>query len=79
MAGTVEIREGREMIELIAKIALVLVLIVCAALETWFDGKIKGFADGFAAAREFWRPLCDGLIDENEALKRKLKEIEDGK
>ena len=67
------------MIELIAKIALVLVLIACAAAETWFDGRTKGFADGFFAAREFWRPLCDGLIDENEALKRKLKEIEDGK
>ena len=64
------------MIELIAKIALVLVLLIAAAAETWFDGKIKGFADGFAAAREFWRPLCNRLIDENEALKRKLKESE---
>ena len=64
------------MIEIIAKIALVLALIAYAAAETWFDGNIKGFADGFAAAREFWRPLCDRLIEENEALKRKLKESE---
>ena len=62
------------MIVIIAKIALVLVLLFCAAAETLFDGKSKGFADGFAAAREFWRPLCHRLIDENEALKRKLKE-----
>ena len=64
------------MIEIIAKIALVLVFIIGAAFETWYDGHIKGYADGFAAAREFWRPLCNHLIDENAALKRKLKESE---
>lgn len=55
-------------------VALVFVLIILsvAAIDTWFDGNLRGYKEGMEHAQKLFFPHLQKLVDENNELKRKL-------
>lgn len=53
------------------KLAILFVVVLWAALATYFQGKEKGYEEGWRDAGEKFFPLLQGLVDEMNKNKEK--------
>lgn len=60
------------MILKIVAVVVVLIILAVAAIDTWFDGNLRGYKEGMEDARKLFFPHLQKLVDENNELKRKL-------
>ncbi len=60
------------MILKIVAVVVVLIILFIAAIDTWFDGNLRGYKEGMEHARKIFFPHLQKLVDENNELKQKL-------